>query len=284
MDDTDVGHDRRQTNPDAVLALRVLASGSSGNCSVLIIREGGQRRVCLIDLGLSPRMTVGLLGMLGLGLSDVSHVFITHFDHDHFRPAWSRRFPATARCHIHPAHERSARHAGVPTQLTDLMRHGVAVGPARASALRVAHDEAGVAAFRFEHAGASVGFITDVGRPTDALIEHVRGVDLLAVESNYCPRLQAVSSRPMFLKRRIMGGAGHLSNQQAATIARSAGPHRDVVLLHLSRQCNRPDLARAEHADAPYRVTISSHNAPTPWLPVAPTPVMVSPATIAVSR
>ncbi|RMH27495.1 MAG: MBL fold metallo-hydrolase [Planctomycetota bacterium] len=270
MSDTDVERDG-DPGAEPVMALRVLASGSGGNCSALILREGRRRRVCLIDLGLSPRMTEGLLGSMGLGLSDVEHVLLTHFDHDHFRPIWARRLPGSARCWVHAAHEPAARAAGISAgALGTIDDRPVGVGPAAVRAVRVAHDEAGVAAFRIEHAGSSVGYVTDVGRPTEALAGHVRGVDLLAVESNYCPRLQAASARPEFLKRRIMGGAGHLSNQQSAELVRRASPRADVVLLHLSRQCNRPDLALAEHSANGRRVTVSSQHRPTPWVPVAP--------------
>ncbi len=63
---------------------------------------------------------------------------------------------------------------------------------------------------------ASLGFATDLGRPTDELVRRLHGVGTLAIESNYCPVLQRESPRPGFLKARIMGGAGHMSNEQCA--------------------------------------------------------------------
>lgn len=203
-------------------------------------------------------------------MDEVERVFITHFDGDHYRPTWTKAMPALVQIHMHQRHVRSARKLGIRSvqfEAIDGTPQQVG-GRTRVSCLLAAHDEAGVAAYRFEHAGSSVGFVTDVGQVTPRLIEHVASVDLLAVESNYCPKLQAASNRPAFLKARIMGGKGHLSNQQCAALVRDADPKADVVLLHLSKQCNRPDLAAIEHAGAPYDVTVASQDRPTPWLAV----------------
>jgi phosphoribosyl 1,2-cyclic phosphodiesterase len=128
-----------------------------------------------------------------------------------------------------------------------------------------------------------LGYATDLGRATDELLGFLsadavlplaRGagarqpglfdamrlaegdgaqrprLDVLAIESNYCPQLQAASDRPMFLKQRITGGRGHLSNQESAEIACRATPRMGAFLLHLSRVCNRPTLALEAHQQA----------------------------------
>ena len=72
-------------SPTGIAArLCVLASGSSGNCSVLVIDRDGVRRVCLIDLGLTPRRTLRLLHALGLGMHCVDDALLTHLDRDHY--------------------------------------------------------------------------------------------------------------------------------------------------------------------------------------------------------
>ncbi len=128
----------------------------------------------------------------------------------------------------------------------------------------------GVASFRIRVGGAELGFATDVGRPSDELARHLSGVDVLAIESNYCPVMQEHSGRPAFLKRRITGGAGHLSNQQSAALTRRISPGRAAVLLHLSPQCNLESLARREHEPAPYEVIVSRMDRPTPWIDLVP--------------
>lgn len=234
--------------------------------------HGPTRRACLIDLGVSPRRAIRMLAELGLGLHQIDDVLITHLDADHFNAGWARWLPPHVRVRLHVGHAR--RMEGLdrlgdrvaafeaPFQL----QAGISVTP-----LTLAHDEAGVTAFRLDLPAAlgagRLGFATDLGRVTRALVELFRdqsdGVDVLAIESNYCPRKQAASSRPEFLKRRIMGGRGHLSNEEALEAVQRIRPREHVVLLHLSRECNDSSLVSELHAGADYALTIAEQHRPT---------------------
>jgi len=244
-------------------ALRVLASGSAGNCAVLSTPAG----LTLIDIGLSPRRTLRLLRDAGLDPDAVGDVLLTHLDHDHFHSGWLRAMPSAWTLRIHRAHLGRAKRAGALYRRTLPFdcHEPVGLPGASARALRLAHDSLGVAAFRIDAGDRSIGYATDLGRATDDLIGLPAGVGLLAIESNYCPDLQAASPRPAFLKRRITGGAGHLSNDQCAAATKRIAPRR-VVLLHLSRQCNRPELALRPHDGAAYEVIASSQHEPTAWI------------------
>lgn len=262
-------------------ALCVLASGSMGNCSLLRIpRAGGPPMCVLIDLGLAPRRTFALLAERGITRDDLDAVVFTHLDGDHCHLGWrgadqetgELALPRHVEVFVHRSHAgrgyRLGLNRGRLLTFRDqpfALRDGLVLAP-----LLNFHDSLGAAAFRVECDGAALGFATDLGRVTDELVAHLRGVDTLAIESNYCPRLQAESDRPAFLKRRITGGRGHLSNYEAADAVRAIAPRGHVVLLHLSRQCNRPELARAAHAGAPYATILSSQEEPTPWVPVRP--------------
>ena len=244
--------------------LSVLASGSSGNCSVLAWPSDGKFRVALIDLGLSPRRTARLLAGLGLSMESVSCALLTHLDSDHVHPGWSGPRSPRFAVHLHESH--AARAFGTVRGL-DLhgFVDGLSLPGLEARSVLVSHDEAGTSTFRFAFGtGADLGFATDVGRVTGDLIDHLAGVDVLAIESNYCPVLEHASGRPEFLKRRIMGGRGHLSNEESARAARAIGPREHLVLIHLSRECNRPSIALDRHAGISCPVTISTHAEPTP--------------------
>src|SRR5204862_3142635 len=89
-----------------------------------------------------------------------------------------------------------------------------------------------------------------------------------AIESNYCPLLQEESGRPDFLKHRITGGRGHLSNHEAAAAIRRIQPREHVILLHLSRECNEPAIVAALHEGADYTLTITCQFEPTRWVQV----------------
>lgn len=263
-------------------ALCVLASGSRGNCSVLVHRFAGAVRATLLDLGLSPRRTTTLLAALGLSWEHIDAVLLTHLDHDHCHPGWctpEAPLPRHLDVFLPKGHRKRAQRQGfaaarlMPFASAFSTRAGLGVEP-----IMQMHDSLGTAAFRISSAGGTLGFATDLGRVTPALVHHLRQVDILAIESNYCPELQLSSDRPEFLKRRIMGGAGHLSNQEAAEAARQIAPRDHVVLLHLSQQCNRPDVASGPHAGAPYRLTVTCQEQPTAWIRFEPDRARPTPA------
>lgn len=257
------------------MSLCVLGSGSTGNCSVLVCESpAGQRTVTLIDLGLSPRETNRRLTKVGLRLEDVQSALITHFDSDHFYRGWAsagRKLGLTLRFHRH--HRSFAHRAGATVVRCDCfhtafdLADGIRVQP-----VHFAHDEHGTVGYRFDSHAGSIGFATDLGAVPADLYEHFTGLDLLAFESNYCPVMQRESDRPIFLKRRIMGGSGHLSNEQSfQAVQRIASTSRlqTICLLHLSQQCNDPKRVEQIYEAAPHlreKLVISTHDHPTPWM------------------
>jgi phosphoribosyl 1,2-cyclic phosphodiesterase len=281
-------------DPQAVVSsasVVVLASSSGGNCSALILKDaaGAAVGLILIDLGVTPRRAKRLLGAAGLevrakeggmGLPVVAAV-VTHLDSDHLCPSWCQNtreavalLPPDVPLYMHRRHAGRADRQGLLYRRTIPFTDGFT--PAAGVEVRAhiaPHDELGSASFRFvierkNLRAGHLGWATDVGRPTDELARHLAGVDVLAVESNYCPVMERESDRPEFLKRRVMGGAGHLSNQQSVELTRRVGPKKHVVLLHLSRQCNTPELAAIEHAGAPYDTTVAMPDMPTARIPI----------------
>lgn len=250
----------------------VLGSSSGGNSSAIVLPESAGGGVVLIDAGFGPRVLRSLLEAAGLGATAIRAVVLTHLDVDHANPVMlgglARETPVfIPKRHMGRAHRDGIRPGrAVPFADDFEAAHGVIFSP-----VLTHHDSLGVAAFRVrmntETGAATLGYATDIGRPTEELTAHLRGVDVLAVESNYCPQLQRASDRPEFLKQRIMGGSGHLSNQQSASLAAATGPGT-VVLLHLSRQCNTPERALAAHREpsSGYGIVVSSPRTPTEWM------------------
>jgi phosphoribosyl 1,2-cyclic phosphodiesterase len=270
----------------------VLASGSAGNCTAVRTPAG----VMLIDAGLGPRTTAQRLRGTGVSVADVSALCLTHLDHDHFNRNWLGTILTRGVgvfCHLNRVDDLLRTALGShpdPEQLAQFraLIHpfngepfeplpGVEVRP-----ILLAHDRLGSSGFVVSGFDRRVGFATDLGRVPDALFDEFCDLDVLAIESNYDHRMQVDSPRPWFLKQRIMGGSGHLSNQQAFDTVRqifnrceAAGTRlpAHVVLLHRSRECNCPDLLRklfSRDARVASRLVLAEQHERTPWLGAAP--------------
>ena len=265
----------------------VLGSGSAGNST--LVRVGGE--AILIDAGFGPRAISKRLKPAGAELDEVRAILLTHLDTDHFRPTWIRalvRRGITVYCHRRRLPRLYEIAAAVAPELSawELQSLGLFRAfngdafklpletAAMVNAVDLAHDEAGTSGFLIDTPGGRLGYATDLGRVPDDFAGTFGGVDVLAIESNYDPRMQAASARPYFLQQRIMGGAGHLSNPEAfeavrTVVDRSPRPPRHIVLLHLSRDCNDPRIVHetfAAHPAIAPRLCITSQHEPTPWL------------------
>jgi phosphoribosyl 1,2-cyclic phosphodiesterase len=253
-----------QPQSAAPLHVCVLGSGSGGNSTV--VRHG--QHAFLIDAGFGPRTTDQRLRQVGLCVGAISAICLTHLDQDHFRPTWfGILLQHRIRVYLHHWHLRYMNQYEEAADLrrADLLRafDGEAFEPApgvTATTVRLPHDEKGTSAFHLSAASGRIGYATDLGHVPQELIAAFAGVDLLLLESNYDPRMQTTSSRPQFLKDRIMGDHGHLSNGQAFEAARAIadrspqGNPQRIVLLHRSRQCNTAELVRRTFAqDARFR-------------------------------
>jgi phosphoribosyl 1,2-cyclic phosphodiesterase len=269
--------------PGLELRVCVLGSGSGGNCTAVRIGE----QVLLIDLGLGPVTVRRRMQVAGLGVEQVSAVCLTHLDQDHFRPNWIKHLlrHGIAVC-VHRVHLPVLEQMPgfLDLEANELVRvfeddgfHPLPGSTVRAATVRLAHDAAGTVGFRLHTPGGDLGYATDLGHVPPRLVDLFRGVHVLAIESNYDPPTQRGSPRPALLKKRIMGGAGHLSNEQAFEAVRQIvaasppGHPQHIVLLHRSRQCNAPALVRQVFAQDPaiaQRLTLAEQGACTAWLAV----------------
>jgi len=265
--------------PLGELSLCVLGSGSRGNCALLRRRSASGDRCLLIDCGLSPRLVVRRLDALGLSLDLVDAIVMTHFDADHFVASWNdvvRRHEIDV--HLLHSHRNRAVAAGLTGHRMVLYREAPDFDDGlRATPVRMPHDDLGSVAYVFESGGTRLGWATDLGRVPRELLERFDRLDALAIESNHDVLMQRQSARPAFLKDRIMGGRGHLNNEEALDAALDVSRRGDlqwVVALHLSQQCNTPDhVTRLWSQRAPHlarRLTIASQHAPSPLLTIQP--------------
>ena len=259
------------------IAFAILGSGSRGNCSV--IQSGSH--LYLVDSGLSMRQTRLRMEVLGLKMEDVSDIFLTHLDRDHFNTSWAGQIRRQRiRVHVGPGHLAAAAKTGIPewclhsvSSEMEPTHEGLAV-----QRIDVAHDQAGCSSFIFQANGCRLGWATDIGHVPAHLLDAFIELDAIAFESNYDRQLQEQSDRPEFLKNRIMGGQGHLSNREALEAVTSVATRsqlQHIAMLHLSQQCNEPArITRLWEEESPHlheRVVLSQQNTPTRLLEIQPT-------------
>lgn len=272
------------------LSLCILASGSSGNCAIVRCSD---RSAVLIDAGLSPRRTAERLAGTGVGIDDIDAICLTHLDGDHFHRGWLRQIETLGiRLFTGPQHRRSLlgitgdsiAHLVVEIDSADAFKPAPGIV---ADAIDLNHDDAGSHGFVFASSDAQIAWATDLGRVPQRLIDRFAGADIVALESNYDRRMQVESTRPQFLKNRIMNGRGHLSNDEAFAairriLDRSDELHRrlpsHVVLLHRSDECNCPNLVRELFSRDPRlvdRLVLAEQHCRGEWLcPVARPPCL----------
>ena len=229
-----------------MLRFKSLGSGSTGNAT-LVESAGLVPFRLLVDCGLGIRQLQLRLGQAGLQLQDIDAIFITHEHSDHVGcavnlssrhniPVWMSRGTHTA--------------IGSPdfNGRLRIARDGAAIdmGGLEVMPFAVPHDAREPLQLTCTDGAARLGILTDLGHATTHVIEHLQDCSALLLECNHDTDMLAQSSYPDFLKRRVGGQYGHLSNSAAVDIIRSVtNPRlRHVVAAHLSAQNNRVDLVQ----------------------------------------
>jgi len=217
----------------------------------------------LIDVGIGPKVLGERLESVGSSWSRIAAVVLTHTHADHVDTA---TFAELARrgvtLHCHEGHR--AELAADPgfqkldenglTRCYDDCPFLTSTGT-RLEPIELRHDAGPTFGFRIEASTerreppVKIGYVADTGTWSLTMAECLSDVDVLGVEFNHDVAMQKSSRRPEFLIERNLSDDGHLSNMQGAALleavlarSRDRSP-RHVVLLHLSEQCNQPDLA-----------------------------------------
>ncbi len=226
-----------------------LGSGSEGNALVVEAGDGRRTTRVLLDAGFNPRQLRIRLGRIGLDVDDLDAVVLTHEHSDHVGG-----LHALLRRRAVPVYSSAgtARAVGLEAGWIEVEAGcAVAVGALELAPCAVAHDAQQPLQYVFSDGDRRLGVLTDVGAPTPAVMVALHGVDALLLECNHDVDLLRASGYPAFLKARILGERGHLSNAQAAELLRQLDRRRLRVLAagHLSRRNNRPELARQALAE-----------------------------------
>ena len=256
--------------------LTILGSGSGGNCAYL---ETNETRL-LIDAGFSLRQIRKRLASIGRAPEGLSGILVTHEHSDHISglACLCEKLKIPIYCNrdtkeqvewlLQTRFDCRIFSTGASFEIGDVI----------VDTFSIPHDASDPVGFLIRTTLGNVGFLTDLGHATKLALQRVRAANVLVLESNHDLKMLQESSRPWSLKQRIAGRHGHLSNGDAADAAQEimSAELRHLYLGHLSRECNRPQLARdvmcqrLQDIGASYvTVELTSQDIPCPTLSFA---------------
>ncbi len=232
-----------------MIQLLCLGSGSSGNCYYLKTEKCS----LLIDAGIPVRPLKKKLREYGFSLEEVSAVLITHDHADHIKAVGN-----LANDMAKPIYATEKVHIGInnnyctTSKVTEASRRylykgqPISIGDLTITPFEVPHDSSDCVGYCIQQQSLTLCLATDVGEVTPAVAEAIGKANYLILEANHDEEMLAQGPYPAYLKSRIRGGRGHLSNRQCAdALVTYASPAlRQVWLCHLSEENNHPELAR----------------------------------------
>ena len=259
------------------VTVSVLGSGSRGNCT--FIRTDEVR--LLIDAGMGHREVSRRLESIGEDPEGVDAILVTHEHTDHAGALRSLVKDFSLKAYL-----SFGTMTALKTDEYELNGSQIipitpdvpfTVGDAEVRAFRVPHDAAEPVAFTINVTGLKITQLTDVGWLSEPVADHLRGSDVLILESNHDIEMLRSGPYPWNLKQRLMSRHGHLSNTAVAQFIRDQydGKARHLVLAHLSSTNNHPEIAKQEAMRAirfrglnPDLLYVTNQDIPSPpiWL------------------
>jgi phosphoribosyl 1,2-cyclic phosphodiesterase len=233
------------------LSIASLNSGSNGNCYYV----GNSTEAILVDAGISCRETEKRMLRMGLSISRVKAIFISHEHSDHIRGLAVLAKKYNLPVFITPG---TLLHSGLNMDASLLRTfcadEEIFIGGLCIRAFAKLHDACDPHSFMISYNGINVGVFTDIGDVCDSLSFHFKQCHAAFLEANYDDVMLDQGRYPYFLKKRIRGGHGHLSNSKALQLFTSLKPvfMSHLLLSHLSKDSNCPKLVHElfnNHAD-----------------------------------
>lgn len=220
-----------------------LNSGSNGNCYYL----GNEADAILVDAGISCREIERRMKRLDLSMKKVKAVFISHEHIDHIRG-----ISTLVKKYQLPVYitNPTLRHGGliIEKKLVNhfLPHQPIAIGELTITAFPKFHDAIDPYSFSISNGNVTVGVFTDIGKACDHLVRHFKQCHAAFLETNYDEEMLANGSYPYYLKKRISGETGHLSNAEALKLFISHRPAHmtHLFLSHLSKNNNSAELVQ----------------------------------------
>jgi phosphoribosyl 1,2-cyclic phosphodiesterase len=219
-----------------------LASGSNGNA--FLIRTGVDS--FLVDAGISCKQICMRLQQVGSDIGQINGIFVTHEHSDHVKG-----LDVLLRKHPTPVYITEKTFRSLPKSIDPNIANFIRaddsfmIGETEIRSMSKSHDAIDPTLFCFYYRGKKISVITDAGYACGNVLDAVRDADILFLESNYDDQMLQNGIYPPFLKARVAGRRGHLSNVNAGQLIRDHASDnlQYVFLSHLSENNNTPELA-----------------------------------------
>lgn len=227
-----------------------LASGSSGNC----IYVGNDNTHILIDAGISGKRIKEGLTSINIDPDNLDGILVTHEHSDHIKGlgvmARRHRIPIYLTSQTWSELKDNKTVGKIDEALIRFIKPDKAfyVNKMEIMPFKTFHDATDSVCYTFNSDNKKIGMVTDSGKFDEYMINHLRDSNLLYVEANHDVKMLESGSYPYYLKRRILSDLGHLSNEHSTRLI-SEIIHKElshVVLAHLSKENNHPDIAYLE--------------------------------------
>lgn len=224
-----------------------IASGSSGNC----IYVGSEATHLLVDAGVSGKRTESGLNTLGITGADLDGILVTHEHADHINGLGIMARKYGVPIYATPGTIEAIKECSAVGKIDSSLFREVyedrklTIKDLTVNPMRISHDAAQPVAYRIGYGDKKVGICTDLGVYNDYTVECLRGMDALLIEANHDVNMLQVGPYPYYLKQRILGDRGHLSNENSGKLlSRILHDKLQAILLgHLSKENNLPELA-----------------------------------------
>jgi phosphoribosyl 1,2-cyclic phosphodiesterase len=223
-----------------VMRFASLGSGSKGNCS--IVEFDGT--TILIDCGFGARAACDRLELLGKSPSEISAILVTHEHSDHWNGVEALSSKYNIPVYLSAGTFRARNMSAVSDSYIIIDSHNdFTVGSLSITPVPVPHDAFEPLQFVVFSRHHRLGFLTDLGHYTSHVVSLYNGCDALLLETNYDDDMLACGPYPQFLKERVSGPFGHLSNHQASDLLRKLDLSRMQFLLagHVSGKNNHTE-------------------------------------------
>jgi phosphoribosyl 1,2-cyclic phosphodiesterase len=223
------------------LFITSLNSGSNGNCYY----AGNEQEAVLIDAGISCREIEKRMKRLELNILKLRAIFISHEHSDHIRGVHVLAKKYQIPVYATPLTAKASNISNEHNEVISFNAHEkITIGNLIITAFQKAHDACDPYSFVINHGDVNVGVFTDIGVPCTNLTNHFRICHAAFLEANYDDGMLDSGNYPYFLKERIRGGNGHLSNKQALEVFKKHRPAHmsHLFLAHLSKNNNCPQL------------------------------------------